>query len=499
VRGCVWPAVAPAEAAFPRWGPALFIGLSAGIIALITRPPLAWLVVAALVAVPIAWHAFVYPRHWPVLFCAAAILLPPVPFPIGDSGAHASVLLAGVGVLAGLARVWDWRIDRSVLNGAFVTFLGAIFASVGFALLYSGVAIALASAARAILLTIGIYVYFISSQGPARQMQEQAERTSVWIFWIAVVAALFGCIDFVYQLPAPAGFGAQFIWLDSGVYRRAQGLFYDASALGNFSAFFLVMSVVALVKKNVLRPSVACCGAVLFLGTLLLSYSRAAMGAAIVSLMALSMLERKRWASGYKVRLAATGLGLATLIVFAVARPDLAYSYWARVGVGWDAFFANPDRVLSGRLDHWTEIGSFITDHPWQSVFGIGYKTLPYTEHLGKPVIADNMYLSALVETGVVGLAALLALNAAVIAAAYRAARRGSFFGTWMFCFWTGEVFQMLAGDVLTFWRVLPVYFWVLAQAVGGTGPARQSPSQETSKSPAAPGSVVPLEGTETP
>jgi len=34
-----------------------------------------------------------------------------------------------------------------------------------------------------------------------------------------------------------------------------------------------------------------------------------------------------------------------------------------------------------------------------------------------------------------------------------------------MFCCWVGEMFQMFAGDILTFWRVLPVYFWVLAQA----------------------------------
>ena len=36
-------------------------------------------------------------------------------------------------------------------------------------------------------------------------------------------------------------------------------------------------------------------------------------------------------------------------------------------------------------------------------MFGIGYKTLPYTDYLGSPVVADNMYLSLLVETGVAG------------------------------------------------------------------------------------------------
>ncbi len=35
-----------------------------------------------------------------------------------------------------------------------------------------------------------------------------------------------------------------------------------------------------------------------------------------------------------------------------------------------------------------------------------------------------------------------------------------------MFSFWTGQMVQMLSGDLLTYWRVLPVYFWVLALAV---------------------------------
>jgi hypothetical protein len=34
-----------------------------------------------------------------------------------------------------------------------------------------------------------------------------------------------------------------------------------------------------------------------------------------------------------------------------------------------------------------------------------------------------------------------------------------------MFCFWAGQSVQMLSGDLLTYWRVLPVYFFVLALA----------------------------------
>ena len=42
----------------------------------------------------------------------------------------------------------------------------------------------------------------------------------------------------------------------------------------------------------------------------------------------------------------------------------------------------------------------------------------------------------------------------------------GLAFGAWMLCFWCGQMVQMLSSDVLTYWRVLPLYFWVLALAV---------------------------------
>jgi hypothetical protein len=34
-----------------------------------------------------------------------------------------------------------------------------------------------------------------------------------------------------------------------------------------------------------------------------------------------------------------------------------------------------------------------------------------------------------------------------------------------MLCFWSGQVVQMLSADLLTYWRILPVYLFVLALA----------------------------------
>lgn len=457
---------------------ALAVGLCAGILPLAVSGAHLWAVVAGLCFIPIVWLGFCKPRQWPLLFCAAAILLPPLPFPLGDSGAHASIAIAAAGLLAGLARFPEWRIHRNALNFSLFALVAALAVSLGFAALYSGLALAAASGARFALFVLGGYVYFTASQGPGIVDRGQARRFARWLFLSACAAALFGCIDFVYQLPAPAGYGAQFIWLRSGVYRRAQGMFYDASALGNFCAFFLVMSVAALVHRERGRkilPTVAAgAGVVLFLMALLLSFSRAPLLAAGIACLTLAILERDRWArrrwTSPRVLLALTALALAAVMGFAVAFPEFAQGYWARAGANWNSLFTSPDAVLSGRLGSWRTIAGFIDEHPWQTVAGIGYKTLPYSQHLGKPVIADNMYLSSLVETGVFGLCSLLAVNAAILTVCLRASKRGSFFGKWMFCFWVGEMFQMFAGDILTFWRILPVYFWVLAQAAREAG-----------------------------
>src|SRR5207244_13548335 len=116
------------------------------------------------------------------------------------------------------------------------------------------------------------------------------------------------------------------------------------------------------------------------------------------------------------------------------------------------------------------ELGECLSERRWDALLGVGDKSLPYCDFIGRPVVAENMYLSLVVETGVVGLGALLVLSAAILREAYAASRspdsEKSFYGTWILCFWIGQMFQMFSSDLLTFWRVLPAYLWVLAMAV---------------------------------
>jgi O-antigen ligase len=382
------------------------------------------------------------------------------------------LFIAALGLFAGLLYLRDWVSPAGALSRSILLLFFVLLASSALAAFYSGVPIALGTFARVILFGISVYIFFFVMCGPFRHGAALSMRLARIMFVVGVAAAAFACVDFYFQFPAPAGFGPQYVWLDSGIYRRAQGLFYEASTLGNFCAFFLVMVAVALSrpKKDAPLPRTALlAGAAIFSAALVLSFSRASLLNVLVALASLAWLNRSRlrlrrvgW-----IFLAAIVAGSAITYYFL---PSFLTLYWDRLSNSAAYLFSGTEGVLSGRLSSWSTLALFLRDNPLYALGGIGYKTLPYTNFLGPSVIGDNRYLTLLVETGLIGLAALILLNAAILRAAYGAARNpdaiASFFGTWIFCFWMGEIFQMMSGDLLTYWRVLPFYFLTLAIAV---------------------------------
>jgi O-antigen ligase len=399
-------------------------------------------------------------------FIASALLLPPLPIALGNSGPHPALIFAALGLIAGAIWASDARLPADSLSRAQFGLFFVLLVSVGFAWIYSGPQIAAASLARVMLFGIGLYLFFYVAHGPATAVRPR------FLFTIAAASALIACVDFYYQLPAPARYGPQFVWLASGMYRRAQGVFYEASTLGNLCAFFLVMIAVTFTrpsKEALVSRRALLVGGVIFSAALVFSYSRASVLNVLVALAALLYLQRARvrWrrVCGFLLASAAAGA-----VVSYVAFPEFAAIYWQRLGRSGIYFFTYTEGILTGRLESWRTLFRFLSENPWHLAFGVGYKTLPYSNFVGRIVVPDNMYISVLVETGIVGLAALLWFNVAILRTALAAARsanaRAAFLGTWIFCFWVGQCVQMLSGDLLTYWRVLPVYFLVLAWAV---------------------------------
>jgi O-antigen ligase len=448
--------------------PALAIGTAAALTVLAGQNTAVLVCCCLLLAVPGALWVLDRPERWMRAFFCAAVLLPPLPIAWGNAGPHPAAGVAFGGILAGLAYP-RWRFRRSGLAAAVLVLTAVIFCSLGFAALYSGPRIALASVARALLFAIAVYVFFFAYCGPSTQ--RGAFPMVRLLFTLSVVAALFACVDFYYQLPAPGGFSPQFVWLDSGVFRRAQGLFYEASTLGNFCAFFLVMIGVSIVRPPCESPvSLAWMigGGAVLAAAMVLSYSRASVVNVLVSGGALWLLRKHRVPIWRPLGVLIASVGAACLACYLLF-PQLFSAYGFRL---WNSLVystSSTNGILSGRLDSWRTILKFLSENPWHLIFGVGYKTLPYSDFTGSAVIADNTYLSTIAETGLIGLAALVFFLAAVLRAGYVAAKdadsRKSFFGTWTFCFWCGQAVQMFSGDLLTYWRVLPVYLWVLALA----------------------------------
>jgi O-Antigen ligase len=451
------------------WLIGVFLGSWAAAIAIAPSSTTKILLAAFAAATGLAVWTLERPGRWVFCFLAAALLLPPLPFALGDSGPHPCLFFGGLGLLAGVLWLRHWHIPVTSLNWALASLLTIMLASIAPAAIYSGVLLAGLSLARLCLFGLGIYSFLFTAYGPFSRFE--AFPAIRLLFWAAVIAALFACIDFYFQLPAPAGYGPQFIWLDSGVYRRAQGLFYEASTLGNFCAFFLLMIAVSLATPRasvpVSRGALVAGGAVLF-AALVLSYSRASLVNVAAGCAVLLWRYRSRFGPRKLGALAVfvIAAALATWRIF----PAFASTYWLRLSASAQYLFSATEGVLSGRVASWRTLAAWISENPWHLLSGIGYKTLPYTHYLGAPLVADNMYLSILVETGILGLAALLWVNVAILRAAAKASRAAdpgrSFCGTWILCFWSGQILQMLSGDLLTYWRVLPVYFFVIALMV---------------------------------
>ncbi len=447
------------------------LGLYAAMVALAPGWSTKAVLCAPLIAIPMGWFLLSTPNGWLVVFFLSALLAPPLPIALGDSGPHVALLFAGAGLFVGLLRIRDWRFQADLPAVSIVTLWAIFLASVSMAAIYSGLTLAASSLARVLLFGISAYVFLYVRDGPGGLDERRAFRAIRWLFLAATISALFACVDFYYQFPAPAGYAQQFIWLESGVFRRAQGVFYEASTLGNLCAFFLEMIAVALFRPRRALPVsrfALFAGGVALAAALVLSYSRASLLNLAVALIVLLWLyrERIRWRR-LMAGIAIFGAGAAALI--STAFPVFVGHYWQRVSVALEYFWEAPNQVTSGRIESWRMLWNFIASEPWHLLLGIGYKTLPYSDFIGPKAVGDNTYLSLMVETGMAGLAAVVALNIAILVTAWRASRSfdpvRSFCGTWMFCFWAGQVVQMFSADLLTYWRVLPVYLFVLALA----------------------------------
>ena len=182
------------------------LGLYATLIALIPGLTAKAALAAPLLVIPLLWTLLSTSTAWLSLFFLCALLTPPLPIALGDTGPHAALLFAGAGIFIGLLRLSEWRFQADTLSTSILGLWLAFAASVAFAAIYAGTRIAAGSLARVLLFGISVYVFLYTRDGPAEMDSRGAFRMIRLLFFAATASALFACLDFYFQLPAPAGY-----------------------------------------------------------------------------------------------------------------------------------------------------------------------------------------------------------------------------------------------------------------------------------------------------
>lgn len=409
------------------------------------------------------------PQLFVVTFLVILIVLPPFFFArFGETPIYVSTFLVPIGVAILVARLPDFRFRLDHVARGLGLFLFATGLSLPFAYWFSGVEVGNASFFRWLLLAQAAMVYLLV-RGGAPTQEGWAER---WLFRILLVAATlsatYGIVDFYWPIPLPHPAADQYIWLGSGVFRRAQGVIYEASSFANLCGFFLLIVSAAFLTCQERVVGLARAWALFLIPILSLavfvSFSRSSWGNVAVGILAFAAVSGKARLSRGAVLLLMLAIPLGALWFYT---PEL-WDYLVNARLGYLAqIFSDPNLASSGRSETWARVFAIIEDHPQYLLFGVGYKTLPYTRLFHEEIITDNGYLSLLLETGIVGCGSLVFLSGAILKTFHNLARRSDgalrFWSTLLFSFWCGEMVQMLAADAHTYWRNMVLFFAMMA------------------------------------
>ena len=402
-------------------------------------------------------------------FMATLIVLPPFYFSrFGDTPVYFSLFLLPISIAAIIVRLPDFQFTFDPIARGLGFFLIGTGFSLPFAFWLSGSEVGLESLFRWLLLCQTALIYLLI-RGGARILESRTERRMVQILILAaLLTAAYGIIDFIWPLPLPHPAADQFIWLRDAIIRRAQGVFYESSNFANLCGFFLAMAAAAFLdrKERLLRvPRSLLPVFIAVLGlAVLVAFSRGAWANVITTVLVFAVVtghSRFHSALGFCVAL---GIPLAALWYYS---PEL-WNYFVDARMGYlSQFFTDPNLASSGRFETWSRVLSIIIENPQYLIFGVGYKTLPYTRLFHSEIITDNGYLNLLLETGILGLGGFLVFCTAVFKTFYHLARYGrgslAFWGTLLFAFWCGECVQTLTVDAYTYWRNMVVFAGFMA------------------------------------
>lgn len=274
------------------------------------------------------------------------------------------------------------------------------------------------------------------------------------------LTVVLGITFFLIQLEPEV---PQKVWIGSNIYYRASGIFQEANHFGAFLAFSTAINLylILIIKRfSFFYKILVFVNLPLTIITLVLTFSKGSWLSLVVALLLIYGFNRR-----IKIKTKISWLIILSVIVVLMKNlfPNI-FEYVVSEKIFNTLSLATQDlnTASSGRISNWQKILSYYLDSP---VVGIGYKNT--INFIGVP--PDNNYISVMVETGVIGLLAFLALNFTFYYIAFKTYRYsnkldGEINQLSMFVIFVlvSLNLQMFTVDLFTYWRLLSCFVIIL-------------------------------------
>ncbi len=283
-------------------------------------------------------------------------------------------------------------------------------------------------------------------------------RTTWALFWGGLVAMAIALVIYVLQIPVRTE--GQKIWFRGGSFYRAGGLIGETTAFGHLVATWATLCFGLLVwhwRVNGYRMLAVIIG-VCSVGMIFAASSRAALLNMLVFMMVLYFVGRiQRSAIRNFIILSGVGMVLLAAMITLIigARSSGLIESGERIVRQFERFTPgqSADQFSSGRVQAWQRYAVLIRKHIF---LGCGYKT---ATRLLPGRTPDNSILSALLETGVFGLVALVAFGLLVTIALLKRGVEGDAMSQVLAAAWCGQLVQALTNDTYTLLLGVPVLY----------------------------------------
>ncbi len=289
-------------------------------------------------------------------------------------------------------------------------------------------------------------------------------RRAAWaFFWGGLIAILISLA--VWWLQIPIRDAQQKMWYRGGGSElRAGGLVGDTTHFGHLTATWMTLVGSCLILARPVKHWKWLLLVLLGLGgfAIFAASSRSAVVNLAGTVGGIWAAARYRPRSLSNTVIA--GLVLAMLLVLGFTALQIAgrsgtLPATSRLANQIDRFLPSEsnsvDRFSSGRIDAWKRYLRISGNHV---VLGCGYKNSP---SLIPGRVPDNSVLSALLETGVLGLASLAAFSLILMVSLGKQGLTGNRYALLLVGVWCGQLLQALLGDTYTLWLSMPVLYLI--------------------------------------